>query len=93
MGHINSSEGIKADPEKVNAIQEMASPTNEREVRRFMGMVNYLSKFSSKLTELSVPLFDVMGQKSTWYWSINQQAAYESIKTSCQELQCSVHLI
>ena len=80
LGHIISSEGIKADPEKVKAIQEMASPTNKREVRRFMGMVNYLSKFSSKLTELSVPLFDVMGQKSTWYWGINQQAAFEGIK-------------
>ena len=64
LGHIISSEGIKADPEKVKATQEMASPTNKREVRRFMGMVNYLSTFSSKLTELSVALFDVMGQKS-----------------------------
>ena len=73
-GHIISSEGIKADPEKVKAIQEMASTTNKRKVRRFMGMVNYLSKFSSK------PLFDVIRQKKLWYWGINQQAAFESIK-------------
>ena len=66
LGHIISSEGIKADPEKVKATQEMASPTNKREVRRFMGMVNYLSTFSSKLTELSVALFDVIGQKSLY---------------------------
>ena len=67
LDHIISSEGIKPDPEKVKDIQEMAFPTSKREVRRFMGMVNYLGKFSSKLTELNVPLFDVMGQKSLWY--------------------------
>ena len=58
-----------------------------------MDMVNYLSKFSSKLTELSIPLFNVMGQKGTWYWGINEQAAFEGIKKSCQELQCLFHLI
>ena len=87
-GHIISSEGIKADPEKVKAIQEMASTTNKRKVRRFMGMVNYLSKFSSK------PLFDVIRQKSLWYWGINQQAAFESIKNELSKalMLCSFDL-
>ena len=87
-GHIISSEGIKADPEKVKAIQEMASTTNKRKVRRFMGMVNYLSKFSSK------PLFDVIRQKSLWYWGINQQAAFESIKNELSKapVLCSFDL-
>ena len=87
-GHIISSEGIKADPEKVKAIQEMASTTNKRKVRRFMGMVNYLSKFSSK------PLFDVIRQKKLWYWGINQQAAFESIKNELSKapVLCSFDL-
>ena len=45
MGHIVTSEGIKIDEEKVRAITEMPPPQNIKELRSFLGMINYLSKF------------------------------------------------
>jgi hypothetical protein len=41
-----SSAYPKPDPDKVRAIQEMKPPSNISELRRFLGMVNQLSKFS-----------------------------------------------
>jgi len=45
MGHVITSEGLKADPEKIRAVQEMPTPTDVAGVRRFIGFTNYLSKF------------------------------------------------
>ena len=51
VGHIISSNGIEADPEKLQAIADLPTPQNVQEVRTFLGMVNQLSKFSEHLAE------------------------------------------
>ena len=40
IGHILTSEGLKADPHKVEAIVQMTDPTDVQSLRRFLGMVN-----------------------------------------------------
>ena len=45
LGHVISAEGVRLNPDKVQAICNFPPPANKRE-RRLMGMVNYLSKFS-----------------------------------------------
>ena len=44
-GHIFTSGGLKPDPEKTRAITSMARPETKQEVRRYIGMVNYLARF------------------------------------------------
>ena len=53
IGYILSSKGIKPDPSKVQAIIEMKSPQDKKELQRFMGMVNYLGKFIPNLSDVS----------------------------------------
>ena len=79
LGHVISSEGISPDPEKVKAISEMRPPTCKKEARRFIGMVNYLCKFSSKLAGLCAPIYSVIGKNSEWYWGVEQKEAFASI--------------
>jgi hypothetical protein len=45
LGHVISAAGIRADPKKVQAIFDTTAPTNIAELRSFLGMVNYVSKF------------------------------------------------
>lgn len=45
VGHILSADGISPDPEKVSAVINMQSPKDAQDLRRFIGMANYLSKF------------------------------------------------
>ena len=47
LGHIISSEGIKIDPSKTEAITKMPLPRSVNELQRFLGMINYLGKFIS----------------------------------------------
>ena len=46
LGHTIDGKGISPDPQKTAAISKMASPKSTTELRRFMGMVNQLGKFS-----------------------------------------------
>ena len=80
LGQIVDQNGIKPDPEKVNAVACMAEPTNVSEIRRFLGMVNQHSKFSLKLAELTNPLRDLLSKKNQWMWGQKQKDAFDQVK-------------
>ena len=52
LGHMIDEHGIKAHPEKVKAVVEMKPPTNTTELKSFMGLVNYMSRYVSDLATL-----------------------------------------
>ena len=56
LGHILTENGLKPDPEKVNAILKMPKPDNVESVRRLLGMANYLSRYFSKLADTCEPV-------------------------------------
>ena len=60
LGHVISKNGVAPDPAKTAAIKEMEAPTNITELRRFMGIVNQLGKFSPHRAELSSPLRELL---------------------------------
>ena len=80
LGHVIDEIGIHADPEKIQAIQQLKAPTNVTELRRFLGMVTYLSKFSPNLSQKVKPLRDLLSTKNAWVWDKSQQDAYMQIK-------------
>ena len=80
LGHIINEAGVQADPDKTSAIREMKPPTNIPELRRFMGMVNQLGKFSSHLAEITQPLRELLSKKSSWLWGPNQAQAFRQVK-------------
>ena len=45
LGFIVSQKGIEVDPDKVRAILEMLIPPIEKEVRGFLGRLNYIARF------------------------------------------------
>ncbi|CAM1332831.1 Uncharacterised protein r2_g4208 [Pycnogonum litorale] len=53
---------------------------NVTDLRRFMGMVNQMGKFSAKLTELSTPLRPLLSKNNVWCWEKMQNDAFQDIK-------------
>ena len=56
IGHPLTSNRVKADPSKVEAIANRAKPTDVPGVRRILGMTNYSAKFLPNLADISEPL-------------------------------------
>ena len=49
LGHIINKDGVKPDQLKVEAIVQMPQPTDVSELKRYLGMVNYLGRYLRKL--------------------------------------------
>ena len=76
LSHIVSKDGLKPDPDKVKAVEQMPQPTCKQEVLRFLGFVNYISKFLPRLAEVAQPLRDLTTKdaKFTWEKSMAQHS-------------------
>ena len=68
MGHLITDDGLKSDPKKVEAISQMKPPTNVKELKSFLGMVNYHGKFIKNLSQLSNPLRLLEKKDIAWHW-------------------------
>ena len=63
LGHTIDSQGISADPSKTAAITQMDPPRSVTELRRFLGMINQLGKFTLNIAKLSHPLRELLSVK------------------------------
>lgn len=59
MGRLITKNGLRPDPDKVKAVQEMPSLTSKKELLSLLGLVNYLSKFLPRLSEVAKPLTEL----------------------------------
>ena len=85
LGFIVSQKGIEVDPDKVKAIQEMPAPKTERQVRGFLGRLNYISRFISHMTATCEPIFKLLRKSQNCVWTEDCQKAFDSIKEYLME--------
>ena len=81
LGHLINHEGISPDPAKMSAIKEMPPPNNVTELRRFLGMVNQLGKFSPNVSDISAPLRRLLSHKQAWLWGPDQEQSYRQLQS------------
>ena len=67
FGNIITDKGLKADPSKIAAILKLEVPDSREKLERFLGMVNYLSKFAPNLIEITSPLRSLLKRKPNSY--------------------------
>ena len=80
MGHLITKDGLKPDPEKISAIQDMPKPTSKQELMSLLGFVNYLAKFMPKLAHVSKPLRDLTTKNAQFVWSSQHDKAFDEVK-------------
>ena len=60
---------------KVQAIVDMPAPSCKKKVQFFIDMINYLSKFSARLSKLALPIRELAKEKVAFNWGPEHQAA------------------
>ncbi|PKI37274.1 hypothetical protein CRG98_042337 [Punica granatum] len=80
LGFVVSERGIEVDPDKVKAIKELPPPSSVREVRGFLGRLNYIARFIANLTDKCQPLFRLLRKNAAIEWDEECQKAFDTIK-------------
>jgi hypothetical protein len=80
LGYVVNEEGLKTDDDKVKPIIEYPAPKNLKQLRRFLGMIGWYSRFIDKLAQNKVPLTKLMRKDVQWHWGEEQQEAFEQLK-------------
>ena len=87
LGFIVSEKGIEVDPAKDKAIKKMPAPKTEKQVRGFLGRLNYISRFISHMTATCAPIFKLLRKDQFCDRTEDCQKAFDSIKEYLVEPQ------
>lgn len=91
LGHVVSKEGIHPVPSKVEAIVNAPAPANVKQLRSFLGLINYYGKFIPNLSTLLHPLNALLRIGRKWYWSPECAQAFQRAKDQVISAQVLTH--
>ena len=95
LGYLLSRDGIKPQPKKVQAILALAPLQNVKQLRMFLGMVQYYRHIWARQSEILAPLTTLVGEcghskitrannkkKKPWHWDDVHQQAFNTVKAT-----------
>ena len=65
VGHAFGTDGLRPNPDRIQAILNMSVSQDKTSLQRFMGMVNYLQKFIPNLASIDKPLRELLDAYET----------------------------
>jgi hypothetical protein len=80
LGHIIAKDGLKMDPERVEAIQKVPLPPTKKSLQSFLGQINFVRWFIPNLAELMKPLLKLLNIYAKYEWSEEGNIAFKTIK-------------
>jgi hypothetical protein len=88
---VIGKEGLETHPQKAEAIQNIETPKDLSELRRFLGMINYLGRFLTNLSSHCKPLNDLMHKDADWTWGPDQEIAFQKVKELVSQAPVLAH--
>ena len=69
-------------PHNVQAIKDIAVPTNKKQLRSLIGVINYYRDMWNHRSDVLTPLTKLTSKQATWNWTEGHQKAFEHMKKS-----------
>ena len=80
VGFIINKNGIRLNPHKIDAINELPEPKDLKQLQSFLGGINYYSKFIPNMAEIGKPLYCLLEKDTEWKWTKTEQLSFENLK-------------
>ena len=91
LGHKIDSEGIHPVEDKINAFVDVPRPHNVQELKSYLGLLSYYSKFMPNLAMVLAPLYRLLCKDAHWRWSQKEEEAFKVSKELLTSLEVLVH--
>lgn len=85
-GHVLTDHGLRPDEEKISAIRNYPTPCNRKEVHRFVGMVNYLSRYIPNLSANLTNLRKLICETVAWQWGSSEEKEFQTVKSVVSDI-------
>ena len=91
LGHVVSSDGIRTDPKKIEAVQNWPTPENVTELRAFIGLCSYYRRFIQGFADIAKPLHRLTGKEVLFNWTKECEVAFQTLKHKLCETPILAH--
>jgi hypothetical protein len=81
-----SSQGIDANPTKLEAIKKLQPPRTRKEIQKMVGLMAVLSRFISELDEWGIPFYKLLRKAYGFQWDDQAAAAFVELKQYLKSL-------
>src|SRR6266498_2846457 len=73
LGFIVGEFGIKSDPEKVRAIVDQLTLTNQTQIRLFLRMIRFFRNHIQGFSTIIAPMTNLLAKETLYVWGQEQQ--------------------
>jgi hypothetical protein len=80
LGHIVGRNGLRMDPKKVEVVRTWRTPRTATELRSFLGLCNYFSRFIQGYSSVVACLHELLRKGVAFVWGTAHQHAFERLK-------------
>ena len=81
LGFKITDKGLSKTDEKIKPIKESQASTNVSEVRSFLGLSTFHSKFAPNLATIAAPIYQLTRKNASFDWNEACQTAFKTLKT------------
>jgi transposase InsO family protein len=79
-GHLIGKNGIKPDPQKVEALRDFATPTDLTQLRSFLGLANQLGHFLPDLAQSTIEMRKLLRKDIAFQWLEKHEDEFQKVK-------------
>gem|GEM_PF-1416539 len=81
LGHIIQNNSIRPLKDYLVAVRDFPIPKTRKNIRQFLGKINYHHKFIPNIATISDPLHNLLRKNEKFVWTKECQESFETIKT------------
>ena len=91
LGHQIDEHGLHPVADKVQAVTKAPRPQNKSELKSFLGLLSYYSRFMPNMSTTLAPLYRLLRLDTSWRWGTRETAAFETAKSQLLSSQVLAH--
>ena len=80
LGHLISHQGKRPIPSTTLRISQFPRPNCKKEIRQFLGMVNWYREYIPRMADIAKPLNELAKKDAEWYWNDQCESAYQKLR-------------